>query len=154
MSDERRERYRTAIVKASYNSPLSSFAAEAVMAVADAELQSQNDALQQNIMAWRLRTGEAEQENARLRKELEQLRTRAAELEELVIVVGGHQAAAEEHEATIERVRAVSEKFPEAPWLHGPSIRAALEGDNRCGGCGEPRSDGVHGPNQGYGGCV
>ncbi|MFJ2650855.1 hypothetical protein ACIO1C_29570 [Streptomyces sp. NPDC087420] len=34
---ERRERYRTALVRADFNSPLSSVAAEAVMAVADEE---------------------------------------------------------------------------------------------------------------------
>ncbi|MFJ4529083.1 hypothetical protein [Streptomyces nigrescens] len=109
MSDERRERYRTAIVKASYISPLSSFAAEAAMAVADAEISRAVGDRAALVL-----------ENARLRAELEQKQADHADALQSLIKAG----------RTIERVRAVSDQYPKAPWLHGPSIRAALEGES------------------------
>lgn len=33
-------------------------------------------------------------------------------------------------EATIKRVREVSDRHPDAPWLSGPAIRAALKGES------------------------
>lgn len=42
--------------------------------------------------------------------ELDRLSEYTAELEEQVIAMGGHQAAAEEHEAAIDRVRALHER--------------------------------------------
>ncbi|MCW7984069.1 hypothetical protein XF35_01655 [Streptomyces platensis subsp. clarensis] len=59
-------------------------------------------------------------ENARLRAELEQEQADHADALQSLIKAG----------RTIERVRAVSDQYPKAPWLHGPSIRAALEGES------------------------
>ncbi len=59
-------------------------------------------------------------------KEQTALQARVADLEEQVIAMGGHQAAAEEHAATIGRVRAALDYCDRGSAI---AIRAALDGE-------------------------
>ncbi|MCW7984068.1 hypothetical protein XF35_01650 [Streptomyces platensis subsp. clarensis] len=186
MNEERREQYAAALEEClieGYDEPRKF--ADAAMAVADEEirqlhigiegghqssvkaladengrLRSAHQKLIESFDAMESRRNEADEENARLRAELERSKaahravwakhqergTRIFELlgengrlrDELADVrkdaeyfkgwADGNGHRLTEAQATIERVRAVSEQYPKAPWLHGPSIRAALDG--------------------------
>jgi septal ring factor EnvC (AmiA/AmiB activator) len=161
VTDERRERYATAMYEQMYPGhawadvarttdsfpPMYRGIADAAIAVADEEQQK----LRAKLYEWqgsyldevKVRQ-ERDQANDRLRAELEQLRDRAADLEEQVIAMGGHQLAAEEHAATLARVRAALDYCDRGSAI---ALRAAL-GDPAtatqeevCTECGHPKGE-------------
>ncbi|WP_328742929.1 hypothetical protein OG436_29500 [Streptomyces caniferus] len=162
----RRERYAAAIFDASAASAGESAYADAAMAVADEEIEDVDGKLQRAAE----HAVSLLNENARLRAEQreydERFDAQNAELTRLRAEVSAANMLREEKRIlserlgetrdTIERGRTVLDEWygtSDASALSA-ALREALDGDNRCGGCGGPRSDGVHGPNQGYGGCV
>lgn len=66
-----------------------------------------------------------------LRAELEATRRAKQENDERFQLEAAHwRESAQTAESTISRVRAVVDQYPNAPWYHGPSLRAALDGTN------------------------
>lgn len=140
--NEQRERYRSAIVGANLTSPLASRAADAAIAVSDAEtadLREENARLRAELVdEWdyhqaaisrvQLDRDSAAEENIWLRAELAETVARHAQRER------EYAADREEmlqHRATIERVQAVCDAYPNAPWYHGHSVRTALKGEQQ-----------------------
>ncbi|WP_329168326.1 hypothetical protein OG709_29965 [Streptomyces sp. NBC_01267] len=159
MTDDRRERYAAAILDAlaqdTSRGPNWGEAADAAMAVADEELASQKHSMGeewakayaeaaslstelaevrglyydvvQDRNAYYTQARNFRADNARLAEENARLR---AELSQVSADALSTETQAAELSATIERVRAESDKLPGAQWLHGPSIREALNGES------------------------
>lgn len=125
MNDERRERYRSAIVEASYRSPLADVAADAAMAVADDE----NTRLREELEFAKLGNRQLRQANEAHRTENARLR---AELDTANKIASLNQRLYTNAVATIRRVRTLldMEELFSDNYLVG-RIRDALNGETR-----------------------